>query len=270
MGVRAERLKYLKYKKVYDSLQFRIGKKSFRLSGKLNEWQDVELVSRIFYKRLEMLLYTPEITSKIYEYPIHELLRKNDLLDKNMLDIIRSKGYQLEAINIFVIKIFDFVYYTLKKKLPYTNQLSLITNAISELLENIYKYSSREFCITVGKTDSKYSLVVKIENNYQEKNEQVQQNILKLKKGIKEVEKYDDPNVAFAEIMKDRVLQNNPNSKESRLGFAKIRVDTNAKIVLQNHSHCYGDNGITINLFTPFEFVPAEQIEKIIADFKKH
>lgn len=274
MGIRIERQKNLKFKKVYEGIKFHMSKKAFRMSGKLNEWNEVELVSRIFYKKLEKLLYTPKLLNEIHSRTIKKLLTKNNLQDKTIYDIIKDKDFQIEAVNVFILKIFDFVYYTAKKKLPYTANLSLISNAISELLENTFKYSSGKFYITAGIFEEREkSLVIQIENTYDEIDDKVEKGLRKLRKGIEEVNRYDEPSKAFVEIMKERVLNSNTNSsssqKESRLGFAKMRVDTNATIQFHRRSKHYGEKGITITLLIPLKLLPKNEMQKIVKDILK-
>lgn len=269
MGIKVERQKLLNYKEIYHSLKFTHSENAVRISGKINAWNDIEPIVRIFYKKLERLLYTPAITDLMYEKAIKTILKQNNLLDKNLYDIIKQKGYQIEAINILLIKVFDFVYFTIKKKLPYTKKLSLITNAISELLENTYKYTDGKFCITAGITKPDSPLLIKIENYYDDKtDETTKKNLTALENGIKEVAAYDDPQQVLLEVMKNRMENENSDSGstegESRLGFAKMRSDTGAQIRFSNSSGFFKEHGVSIFLLVPIEKVEVSELESII------
>lgn len=268
MGMKAERKNILNYKFVYDNTKITNGKNSFRLSGKIEEWGHVETIARIFYKKLERLLYGNEITDIMYESSIKKVLEENDLLEDSLFNVIKKKDYQFEALNTMLIKIFDFVYFNVKKKLPYTRELSLTATAVSELLENTFKYSNGEYAVTAGFIESDYPLVIKIENNYDDFNsEEVQSKLEKLRKSIDEINQYDDPDQAYLEIMKKRIESNEDSDREgSRLGFVKMRADTKCRISYAGESKFFEGTGITVTLKIPLKVVPGNEILKIIRE----
>jgi hypothetical protein len=264
MGVRREREKVYRYKNVYNSLNFYYGKKVFRIKGKISSWEEIEVVSRIFYEKLEQLLYTKEINSQIFEKSIEKVLKINQLYDKSFFEVLKEKNFHMESINILVMRIFDYVYHNIKKNLPYAKKLSIISGSISELLENTFKYSDGEFCITCGIKKGKFPLIIKIENKYNRSDENVIENLNKLQEGIEEVSKYEDPNEAFLQIMKQRLEDDyKEDKKHSRLGFAKIRMDTQAKITLSMISNTFADQGITITVSVPMEIFSDEEVGQI-------
>ncbi|HBD94328.1 MAG: hypothetical protein A2015_00210 [Spirochaetes bacterium GWF1_31_7] len=269
MGMKAERKHILNYKFVYDNTKITNGKSSFRLKGKIEEWGHIEILSRIFYKKLERLLYGNEITDIMYESSIKKVLDENDLLEDTFFNVIKKKEYQFEALNTMLIKIFDFVYFNVKKKLPYTKELSLIANAISELLENTFKYTNRDFSLTAGFFSGEYPLIIKLENNYADRNsKETTDQIEKLQAGIKEINQFEDPDEAYLEVMKNRIETGEENlngeKESSRLGFAKMRADTKANITFSPTSKLYGESGITITLSIPIEISSADEMLKII------
>ncbi len=259
MGLRSERKTILNYKSVYENTKYVYGKNSFRLSGRIEEWSYVEIISRIFYKKLEKLLYGNEVTNSMYESSIKKILAENGLLNDTLFDVIKKKEFQYEALNTMLIKIFDFVYFNVKKKLPYTNKLSIITNSVSELLENTYKYSEKDYIITAGIVRDEYPLVIKLENRYSDiTNPEIKVRLDKLKEGIDEINQYKDPNEAFLEIMKKRTQSE--NHEESRLGFAKMRSDTGCTVDFFMGSKHFGKDGITIVAKFPIEMVSKDKI----------
>lgn len=268
MGLKAERKHILDYKYVYDNTKITNGHNSFRMSGKIENWNHIETIARIFYKKMERLLYGNETTEIMYESSIKKVLDENGLLETTLFNVIKQKEYQIEAINTMLIKVFDFVYFNVKKKLPYTKELSLYANAINELLENTFKYTSGEYAVTAGIFDGDYPLVIKMENNYSSKDSQdTKEALSKLKNGISEVNVFENPDEAYLEIMKKRVIDSETDGDEagsSRLGFAKIRADTRGKITFSNDSKFFGTTGITIHLNIPIKLESKENILNII------
>ena len=268
MGVRREREKIYRYQEIYNSLKFFHGKNVFKFYGKIDNWEEIEIISRIFYKKLEELLYGRDLINLIYEKSLKRILEKNNLLNKTLFDIIKDRKYHLEAINILIMKIFDYIYYNIKRDLPYIKTLSQISNSLSELLENTYKYTSGEFCITTGlKADHKYPLIIKIENSYNNVDNVVKSNLESLQKSIDEINAFEDPNQAFMHMIKARINEeDNEDKKQSRLGFAKIRIDTNAYMKLLLNSSHFGEKGITIILSIPIKVYSKKEI---IESYKK-
>lgn len=269
MGIRAERGHVFNYTSVYENTKFYYGGNSFRLAGKIGKWEEIEILARIFYKKLEKLLYGPDVTEVMYYSSIQQVLKENNLLDATLLEVIKKKDYQIEVLNTMIMKIFDFVYFNVKKHLPYTKQLSLIANAVSELLENTFKYTSKEYSVTAGLLDGEEPLMIKIENRYDDfYAENTLKNIANLKKGIEEIAIFESPEQAYLEVMRAR-LENSINEgcgeeKASRLGFAKIIADTHAKITFSEGSKQFGANGVTLLLKLPICLVAKEEILNII------
>jgi hypothetical protein len=167
MGIRAERQQIFNYSDVYKNISFSTTDNSFSFSGELKEWENVEITSRIFYKKLEALLYGNEIRAKMYDDFIVKMLSSQKSQDASILDLIKKHDYSIESLHSFFMEVFDFVYFSVKKQLPYTKHLSLISNAVSELLENTFKYSSRKYYITVTlDKEGEYPLNIFIENAY--------------------------------------------------------------------------------------------------------
>ena len=264
MGIKREREKIYNYRNIYNSLSFFHGKDVFKLSGKLQNWDDIEVITRIFYKKLEELLYSKEKLDHIYEISLKRILSKNGLTDKTLFEVIKDKKYHLEAINILLMRIFDYIYYNVKKNLPYLKILSQVSSSMSELFENTYKYTSGDFHITAGLKSGSHPLIIKIENNYNNLDDKVKNDLLNLQKGIDEINKYTDPNEAFMNAVRMRIEEENEDSKQSRLGFAKIRIDTNAKMKLTMNSNTFGEKGITITLAIPIEIIDKEILVKKI------
>ncbi len=264
MGVKRERDRIYRYKDIYNSITFFHGEGIVKFCGKIEKWENIEIISRIFYKKLEELLYTKKGLNYIYEKSLTKIMEKNNLSDKNILDIFREKKFHLESMNILIMKIFDYIYYNIKTNLPYVKTLSMVTGAVSELLENTFKYASGEFSITAGLRSGKYPLVIKIENGYDYLDDKVKTDLLNLQKGIDEINSKEDPEEAFATAVKDRVENESEDCKHSRLGFAKIRMDTNAKMKLALSSSHFGEKGITLTIAIPIRVHKIEDIlEKV-------
>lgn len=262
MGVRREREKIYRYQEIYNSLKFFYGKNVFKFYGKTANWEEIEVISRIFYKKLEELLYGRDLINIIYEKSLKRILEKNNLLDKTFFEVIKERKYHLEAMNILIMRIFDYIYYNIKRDLPYIKVLSQISNSVSELLENTYKYSSGEFCITIGlKPEHKNSLIIRIENSYDNFDSVVKSNLEALQRAIDEINSFEDPNQAFMNAIKTRINEDdNEEKKQSRLGFAKIRIDTNANIKFHLNSTHFGEKGITIILAIPIKIYSRDEI----------
>ncbi|HOJ63041.1 MAG TPA: hypothetical protein PLE45_01355 [Spirochaetota bacterium] len=273
MGVRREREKIYRYQEIYNSLKFFHGKNVFKFYGKTTNWEEIEIISRIFYKKLEELLYGRELIDLIHEKSLKRILEKNNLLDKTFFDVIKERKYHLEAVNILVMHVFDYIYYHIKRELPYIKVLSQISNSVSELLENTYKYTSGEFCITTClKPDQKNPLIIKIENSYNNFDNEVKSNLEALQRAIDEINSFEDPNQAFMNAIKTKFNEeDNEEKKQSRLGFAKIRIDTNASIKLTLNSTHFGEKGITIVLAIPIKvYSRGEIIESYKRIFTKN
>ncbi len=268
MGVRREREKIYKYQEIYNSLKFFYGKNVFKFYGKIDNWEEIEIISRIFYKKLEELLYGRDLINLIYEKSLKRILEKNNLLNKTLLEVIKERKYHLESMNILIMRIFDYIYYNIKRDLPYIKVLSQISNSVSELLENTYKYTSGEFCITTGlKPEHKNPLIIKIENSYNAHDNIVKDNLEALQKAIDEINSFEDPNQAFMNAIKSKINEeDNEDRKQSRLGFAKIRIDTNASIKLLLNSTHFGEKGITVTLAIPIKVYSRGEI---IESYKK-
>jgi hypothetical protein len=260
MGIRNEREKFYKYKEVYNLLTFSYGKNVFRIQGKIYDKEDIEVISRIFYKKLEEFLYSKEFLSRIYEDTIKKVLEMNNLLNKSLFDILKERKFHFEAVNILIIRIYDYVYYTIRRNMPYTKKLRVISKAMTELLENTYKFTDGEFCITVGLKKSKLPLLIKIENKYDKNDIKAKKNLIRLQEGIDEVNYFDDPNESFLNITKKRIEIENENKNESRLGFAKIRMYTGGNINLSMLSNVYGEDGVTLTLYIPIELFSEKEI----------
>jgi hypothetical protein len=260
MGIKNEREKFYKYKEVYNSLKFFYEKKSFRIHGKINEKDEIEVIARIFYKKIEEFLYSKEILEDIYESTIKKVLKMNNLLNKTLFDILKEKKFHFEAINILIIRIFDYVYYTIRKNMPYTKKLRVISKTIVELLENTYKYSARDFCITTCLENGEYPLVIKIDNRYDKDNEKMKKNIMKLQDMLEEINSFDDSNESFINVMKKRIDIGNENNKDSYLGLAKIRMMTGGSIRLSMDPNIFGENGITLVISIPIEIYSEKEI----------
>jgi len=268
MGLRTERKNILKYKKVYEKLKIIYGKQSFRISGNVESWSDIEIIVRAFYKNLEKLLYTKETFEYLYGETIKKVLDENGLGTISLFDAIKLKDFSFEALNSLLMKVFDFTYFAVRKKLPYTPSLSAISGALSELLENTFKYTGGDFSITAGLTESETPLVINLENNYESRDdEETKKNLENLERGIQEVNEYEDPEHAYLEVMKLRAQ--NPEEAEdgspiSRLGFAKIRADIKAKVYYLPESKFFGTSGITLRIFIPVELRKDEEVKELI------
>ena len=273
MGLKQERKSILNYKSVYNSIQFSTGKNTFRLTGKILEWSHIEIIARIFYKKFERLLYGDEITDTMYETSIKKVLYDNKMLDDTLFTVLKKKEFQYEAMNIMLIKIFDFVYFNIKNKLPYTKILSLTSATVSELLENTFKYTNGEYVITAGIMENKaFPVVIKLENRYDDITApEVQASIKKLKEGIEEVNAFTNPDEAYLHVMQNRLameseMGDNDTKKSSRLGFAKMRADTKGMIKFLDSSKAFGNNGISILVEIPLKFSPKEELQRIIRE----
>lgn len=262
MGVKREREKIYRYQEIYNSLKFFYGRNVFKFYGKIDNWEEIEIISRIFYKKLEELLYGKDIINLIYEKSLRKILEKNNLGEKTLFEVIRERKYHLEAMNILIMRIFDYIYYNIKRNLPYIKVLSQISNSISELLENTYKYTSHEFCITTGlKPEHNNPLIIRIENSYNPDDKNLKSNLEALQKAIDEINSFEDPNQAFMNAIKSKINEeDNEEKKQSRLGFAKIRIDTNAVIKLLLTSSHFGEKGITIILAIPIKIYSKREI----------
>ncbi len=277
MGIRVERQQIFNYSDVYKNISFSNKENSFSFSGQLKEWENVEITSRIFYKKLEALLYGEEVRVKIYDDFIMKMLTSLNQKDDTILDLIKKHDYSIESLHSFFMEVFDFVYFSVKKQLPYTKHLSLISNAVSELLENTFKYSSRKYCITavLDKNDD-YPLNIYIENTYDSDDiDKINENIEALRHGIEEINSYGTPEEAYFEIMKNRlensIDENGEAVKTSRLGLAKISADTRSKISLEDKSEHFGEKGITIKVSIPLELYSREYFNEIIeTSLKQH
>lgn len=275
MGIRAERQQIFNYSDVYKNISFSGTENSFSFTGELKEWENVEITSRIFYKKLEALLYGKEIRAKMYDDFIIKMLTSLNQKEDSILDVIKRHDYSIESLHSFFMEVFDFVYFSVKKQLPYTKHLSLISNAISELLENTFKYSSRKYHITaILDKEGDYPLNIFIENVYEgDDTEKISENIQALRRGIDEVNSYSTPEEAYFEIMKNRlensVDENGEAVKTSRLGLAKISADTRSRISLETTSKHLGGNGITIKVSIPLELYSPEYFNEIIEDSLK-
>jgi hypothetical protein len=166
------------------------------------------------------------------------------------------------------MRLFDYVYHNIKKHLPYVRKLSTISGSISELLENTFKYSNGEFCLTAGIKENEYPLIIKIENKYNMKDENVMKNLEKLKEIIDEMEMNEDPNAAVLEVMKKRLTEYETDKNASRLGFAKIKMATQALFKLSLSSNTFKEDGISITLFIPLEIYPIDELEKKLLELK--
>ncbi|MCH5150492.1 MAG: hypothetical protein J1G30_07480 [Spirochaetales bacterium] len=277
MGIRVERQQIFNYSDVYKNISFSNGENSFSFLGQLNEWENVEITSRIFYKKLEALLYGEEVRAKMYDSFIVNMLTYRNQKDDTILDLVKKHDYSIESLHSFFMEMFDFVYFSVKKQLPYTKHLSLISNAVSELLENTFKYSSRKYCITaVLDKNSDYPLNIYIENTYDNDDiGKINENVKALRLGIEEVNSYSTPEEAYFEIMKNRlensVDENGEDVKTSRLGLAKISADTKSRISLEENSEHFGEKGITIKVSIPLELYSREYFNEIIeTSLKQH
>ena len=276
MGIRAERQQIFNYSEIYKNISFSKTENSFSFSGQLKAWENVEITSRIFYKKLEALLYGDEIRAKMNDDFIIKMLTATNQKDYTILDLIKKHDYSIESLHSFFMEVLDYVYFSVKKQLPYTKHLSLISNAVSELLENTFKYSSRKYYITaVLDKDSEYSLNIFVENAYDDDDvEKINENIEALRRGIEEVNSYKTPEEAYFEIMKNRLEnsldENGEAVKTSRLGLAKICADTRSRISLETKSAHLGANGITIKVSIPLELYSKEYFTGIIEESLKH
>lgn len=267
MGVKVERQRLLHFKSFRESLELIEDKNNFKMIGKLEEWKNTEYASRIFYKKLEGLLYGNKLIYDMYEKAIKKILDERNLTDMTIFDMLKTYQFKNEKVDLLIMEIFDFVYFNVKKKLPYLTFLSNTSGAVSELFENIYKYSGREFCLTTVLSDSEFPLKITFENNYELMDEGVKQNLKKLQEGIDEINRYEDPKQAYIEVMKNRMIEAvKEDSTGSRLGYAKIRAETNGKISLDLNSEFFGESGITIVLKIPLTITPKENITKTIED----
>jgi hypothetical protein len=265
VGIKRERDQVYNFQNIYNSLKFYYGKDVVRIVGTLENWNEIEIICRIFYKKLEELLYSKEICSLIYEKSVKKVFYKNNMLNKTFFEVLKEKNFHLDAMKILLMKIDDFVYHNVRKYLPYSKELSLITNSVNELLENVAKYSSGDFCMTCGLKDGKYPLVIKLENAYDRHDKSVKQNLENLADDMKEVNKYEDPSFAMLSMLKRSVKYDTEEKKESRLGLAKIRVDTGANLRLILDSDYFGKNGLSVILGIPLQLYSKKQI---ISQFK--
>lgn len=276
MGIRAERQQIFNYSEIYKNISFSKTENSFSFSGQLKAWENVEITSRIFYKKLEALLYGDEIRAKMNDDFIIKMLTATNQKDYTILDLIKKHDYSIESLHSFFMEVLDYVYFSVKKQLPYTKHLSLISNAVSELLENTFKYSSRKYYITVTlDKEGEYPLNIFIENAYDGDDvEKINENIQALRRGIDEVNSYATPEEAYFEIMKNRLEnsldENGEAVKTSRLGLAKISADTRSRISLETKSEHLGNNGITIKVSVPLELYSKEYFNEIIEESLKH
>ena len=276
MGIRAERQQIFNYSEIYKNISFSKTENSFSFSGQLKAWENVEITSRIFYKKLEALLYGDEIRAKMNDDFIIKMLTATNQKDYTILDLIKKHDYSIESLHSFFMEVLDYVYFSVKKQLPYTKHLSLISNAVSELLENTFKYSSRKYYITATlDKEGEYPLNIFIENAYDGDDiEKINENIQALRRGIEEVNSYKTPEEAYFEIMKNRLEnsldENGEAVKTSRLGLAKICADTRSRISLETKSAHLGANGITIKVSIPLELYSKEYFTGIIEESLKH
>ena len=120
MGIRAERQQIFNYSEIYKNISFSKTENSFSFSGQLKAWENVEITSRIFYKKLEALLYGDEIRAKMNDDFIIKMLTATNQKDYTILDLIKKHDYSIESLHSFFMEVLDYVYFSVKKQLPYT------------------------------------------------------------------------------------------------------------------------------------------------------
>ena len=143
----------------------------------------------------------------------------------------KNPGYILHS---YIYKKWDFIHYT--RLYIYNiirnlfNDLSCaekVSSAAYELIENAYKYSPAQSDICIILRMLKNRFIVQIKNYTVGDAEKVYQVI---KAEIKKVYANPDPGTAF----KEKILEslNDPGGR-SRLGMAKIRLETGAKLFVK-------------------------------------
>ena len=262
MGIKNQKEKFNNYKNIYNSLNFYYGKDTFRISGTINFKEDIEALARIFYKKFEELLYSKKFLSRMYEQAVMKVLKLNRIHNKKFIDILKDREFNYEAINILVIKIFDYVYYAIRKKLPYSRKLGIISKSLNELLENTFLYSSGDFCLTAGLKKEERLILIKYENNYEKKDVEMKKNIEKLKLVINEVNSIELSNDAVDDSVFNSEKEGQ-NGNETYPGLLKIKFHTGCRINFAETSSFFGENGITLNLSIPFKPYAEKEILSI-------
>ena len=125
MGIRAERQQIFNYSDVYKNISFSSTENSFSFTGELKEWENVEITSRIFYKKLEALLYGKEIRAKMYDDFIIKMLTSLNQKEDSILDVIKRHDYSIESLHSFFMEVFDFVYFS---TIPYVLSVFLASS----------------------------------------------------------------------------------------------------------------------------------------------
>jgi hypothetical protein len=255
MGIKSQKEKFNHFKTVNNSLKFSYGEDTFRITGKIKQREDIEALSRIFYKKFEELLYSKIFLNKIYEHAVKKVLKMNKIYNKSFFDVLKSREFNFEAINILIIKIFDYVYYTVRKKLPYSKKLGAISKTINELLENTFLYSTGDFSVTSGIMKEYPQIIIKYENKYDKSDEKMNRNIEKLKLVVNEVNSIELSNDAIMNINKRIEHENDPYP-----GLLKIKMHTGTKISFSNNSSHFGNDGITLTFILPMELYTEKEI----------
>lgn len=271
MGVRIEREQLFNFRSVYEALKIKASKNSFVISGNIENWDEIEVICRIYYKQLEELLYTKELRNKIYEISLKKSLEKNKTFNKTFFEIIKDHDFNIEEMKVVLMKLDDEVYYNVRKKLPYIQNLTLISNAINELLENTKKYSSGEFVLTTSLNSDDYPLHIYIENKYNSMDQMTKNRIQSLADDINQINSFEDPSKAILNMLRERAqVQFDPKEKRaSRFGFSKIHLETGSKFSFKNKSDKYGSKGITLGLQLPIKLVDKKELEKKVDSILK-
>lgn len=263
MGIRDEKKDLYKYARVYRSLKIESRRNNVTMMGKINDWEETGILSRIFYKLLEELLYSRDIERVIYERAVKKKLKKHNLLDKSLFDVLYSKKFNFERMKILLMSIDDYVYFHVKKFLPYIRDLSLVTSAANELLENTIKYSSGDFYLTAQISDDQnYPLLLSIENRYKTMNGRVTNNLNKLKEDIEDVNNMNNSPEALHTFIRKLGAQQYEKEIREEFGFglAKIRFETGALFSLVEKSEYFGENGITLSLKIPITLLSKDEL----------
>lgn len=265
MGIRTEKKRIYEFSEMEQQLNEEWGNSFFRLSGELDSWSDIELVSRIFYKRLEKLLYGEELLLKIYEAPVAKAIKERGLDKKDLEGIFKLQDYSLVKINTLIMQVFDAVYHSTIKHLPYTSALSRVSNAVSELLENVYKYADKRFSVKVEKQDGDFPIFVRVENDFEKIDQRAKDCINELTRIVHKVMNFDDHQIAYTETIKERAMRNDDDGA-AQLGIARIRGENNCRIELEQRAEYYNQNALSILLSFPLKIYSEYEIKRIVEE----